>query len=104
MSEETKNNPGPYIRKAKMCVLETFNNDFPIDILTTEATPEDFYVVWFVKVLGNWKALLSTDIVDGHYWEVTYDGNKKQTYVDKYLKVENVVITDEGYSLIDPLA
>lgn len=100
MSEETKNNGGPYIRKAKALVAEAYNT---IPVLG-EATPEDFYVVWFVKVLGNWKALLSTDKVDGLYWEVTYDGDKKQSYVDTYTKMHNQAITDEAYAIIDPLA
>jgi hypothetical protein len=56
--------------------------------------PEDVYVVWFSKTLDNWKALLSTTLPDGMYYEVTYNGFKRETYVDSYKKFENVVIPD----------
>lgn len=56
--------------------------------------PEDLYIVWFCKVLGNWKALISTDVYDGAYWEVTYNGAKQETYVDTYAKRSNVCIPD----------
>jgi hypothetical protein len=55
---------------------------------------DDLYVVWFTKTLQNWKALISTNLPDGMYYEVTYDGEKKRTYIDAYKKFENVVITD----------
>jgi hypothetical protein len=52
------------------------------------------YTVWSVKVLRNWKALVSTDAVSGHYWEVTYNGDpeKDETYVDTYIKHQNITI------------
>lgn len=57
---------------------------------------ENVYVVWFAKVLGNWKALLSTPIPDGRYFEISYDGEKKQAYLDVYTKAENHTIPDHG--------
>ena len=54
-----------------------------------EADPSDFYIVWFVKVLGNWKAMVSTDLEDGLYWEVTFNGNTGDAYVDEYRKHAN---------------
>lgn len=56
---------------------------------------EDVYVVWFCKTLQNWKALVSTTLPDGMYYEVTYNGDKKETYVDAYKKFDNVVFPDE---------
>ncbi len=55
----------------------------------------DVYIVWFCKTLQNWKALLSTTIPDQMYYEVTYDGDRKQAYLDAYRKMENVTIQDE---------
>lgn len=53
------------------------------------------YVVWLVKVLQNNKALLSTSVSgDGLYFEVTYNGDKAETYVDEYHKVSNKAIKD----------
>jgi len=55
---------------------------------------DDVYVVWFSKTLQNWKALLSTNFIDGMYYEVTYNGDKQEAYLDAYKKFENVTITD----------
>jgi vacuolar-type H+-ATPase subunit C/Vma6 len=55
-------------------------------------TADDVYVVWSCKTLQNWKALLSTTVPDGMYYELTYDGDKDRTYLDAYKKWENVVI------------
>ena len=60
-----------------------------------EFQPEDLYVVWFCKALGNWKALISTDKFDGHYWEVTHNGAKNETYVDRYVKANNIAISSD---------
>ena len=51
---------------------------------------EDVYIVWFSKVLQNWKALAGTHHGDGMYYEVTYDGDKDCAYVDAYKKWQNV--------------
>ncbi|MBQ9004895.1 MAG: hypothetical protein IJ092_00830 [Atopobiaceae bacterium] len=55
---------------------------------------EDVYVVWSCKTLQNWKALLSTPVPDGMYYELTYDGDRRVTYLDAYKKWENVPIAD----------
>ena len=34
-------------------------------------TLDDIYIVWFCKTLQNWKALVSTTITDGMYYEIT---------------------------------
>lgn len=55
-------------------------------------TEDDVYVVWFCKTLQNWKALLSTNLPDGQYYEVTYNGDKKEIYLDVYKKWANKCI------------
>lgn len=62
------------------------------DEYVTKLEPEDVYVVWFCKVLKNWKALVSTTAPDGMYYEVTHNGEKHETYLDAYKKFENVLI------------
>lgn len=52
-------------------------------------TEEDVYMVWSCKTLQNNKALLSTTLFDGMYYEVTYNGDKKEAYLDAYKKFEN---------------
>lgn len=59
-------------------------------------TPEDVYIVWFCKTLQNSKALVSTSVSDGMYYEVTYNGDKLVLYLDAYKKFENRAIAVEG--------
>lgn len=56
--------------------------------------PDEVYVVWYTFVLGHWKALVSTTLPDGMYYEVTYNANKAETYLDAYKKFDNVRIPD----------
>ena len=55
----------------------------------------DIYIVWKCKILKNWKFLFSTTLFDGMYYEVTYNGNKDEWYLDAYKKFENKVIKGE---------
>lgn len=50
------------------------------------------YTVWKCKALQNWKYLLSSTLTDGMYYELTYNGNKDEWYLDAYKKIENKVI------------
>jgi hypothetical protein len=54
----------------------------------------DLYVVLFAYILGGWKATVGTTLEDGHYFEVTYNKAKGETYLDRYLKLDNIVIPD----------
>ena len=55
----------------------------------------DTYIVWKVKALQNWKYLISSTLPDGMYYELTYNGDKKEWYLDAYKKVQNQVIKIE---------
>ena len=55
----------------------------------------DVFTVWKCKVLQNWKWLLSTTLFDGMYYEITYNGDKEEWYLDAYKKFENVKISDK---------
>ena len=61
----------------------------------TDNTPNfSVFTVWKVKALQNWKYLLSSTLPDGMYYELTYNGDKKEWYLDAYKKFENQVIKD----------
>ena len=60
-----------------------------------QKTVDDVYVVWFCKTLQNWKALASTTVPDGMYYELTYNGDKDEMYLDAYKKFENRCIRGE---------
>lgn len=57
---------------------------------------DEVYIVWFCKTLQHWKALLSTTLPDGMYYEVTYNGDKDEAFIDAYKKFDNVKV--EGVS------
>lgn len=58
----------------------------------SQITEEDVFVVWSCKTLQNNKALLSTTVSDGMYYELTYNGDKSEVYLDAYKKWENKCI------------
>ena len=63
----------------------------------TDPVPEyDVYIVWFCYILGGWKALVSTSLPDGMYYEVTHSAVKKETYIDAYKKFHNVKLINQS--------
>ncbi len=57
-----------------------------------KSDPEPYfevYTVWKCKTLQNWKFLISSTLNDGMYYEVTYNGDKDEWYLDAYKKFEN---------------
>lgn len=81
------------INKAKKIVVDYFNENVEkTDGL--KLNEEQVFIVWFSKTLQNWKALVSTTISDGMYYELTYNGDKKEAYLDAYKKWENKCIKD----------
>lgn len=85
-----------FIEKCKHEVC-FYHNDH-VDTLKGEnnfITSDDVYVVWICKTLQNNKALLATNQPDGMYYELTYNGDKKELYFDAYKKFENKCIKIE---------
>lgn len=80
-----------YQEKAKQIVIDYYNEHVE-KTDNKKLTEGEVFIVWFSKTLQNWKALISTTISDGMYYEVTYNGDKKETYLDAYKKWENVCV------------
>lgn len=80
-----------FIPKCKELVAEYANKHLDVTDGVSIA-PYDVYIVWYSKTLQNAKALLSTPLPDGMYYEITYNGNKDELYFDAYKKFENVTV------------
>lgn len=77
--------------KARQIVVDYFNSH--VDKTDgVQISIDDVFVVWFCKTLQNWKALLSTKVPDGVYYEITHNGDRNETYVDVYKKWENFCV------------
>ena len=75
--------------------LEIVRNYILEHLDKSDAMPEfEVYIVWKCKALQNWKYLLASTLPDGMYYELTYNGDKKEWYLDAYKKFENRVIVD----------
>lgn len=62
-----------------------------------ELNIQNVYVVWLCKTLQNMKALLSTTLYDGMYFECTYNGDKNELYLDAYKKWKNIKIEKKDF-------
>lgn len=50
---------------------------------------EELHLVWFGKVLQNYKCVIVDLRPNTRYYECTYNGDKKEIYVDIYEKKHN---------------
>jgi len=54
-------------------------------------TIKDLSLVWFARILGNMKAIVIDNGVNNRLYEVTYNIDKDEMYVDEYDKQTNTV-------------
>ena len=80
-------------RKAKQIVVDYYNSNVEITD-NAQITQDNVYVVWFSKSPQNWKAMISTTVSDGMYYELTYNGDLAETYLDAYKKWDNKRVVD----------
>lgn len=83
-----------FIKLCKEIVVDYFNKRSDKTDKKT-ITEDDVFIVWSCKTLQNNKALVSTTVSNGMYYEITHNGDKNETYVDAYKKWENFVIKNE---------
>lgn len=77
-----------FIEKVKSVVSKHANEH--LDVTDgVQITEKNVYIVWYAKTLQNWKALASTTLCDGMYYELTLNGDKSELYLDAYKKFEN---------------
>lgn len=84
-------NEKDFRKKAVEAVIAYFNSE--VDSTDKSViTKENVFVVWECKALQNNKALLSTTVSDGMYYEFTWNGDKNEGYLDAYKKWKNVLV------------
>lgn len=84
-----------FLEKAKELVIDYFNRE----VEKTDKSyikMDDVYVVWHCSLLGNHKCLISTNVPDGMYYEITYNSAKGEIYLDAYKKWKNECYVYEG--------
>lgn len=84
-----------FFELATAAVVHYFNSRAESTDKNGRITEDDVFIVWACKTLQNNKALLSTTVSDGMYYEFTWNGDKNEGYLDAYKKWENVVVRPE---------
>lgn len=81
----------------KICkkIVKDYANEHLDKSDNVQITEDNVFIVWSCKTLKNNKALVSTTLFDGMYYELTYNGDKKEVYLDAYKKFENKSIKVE---------
>ena len=83
---------GKFLELCKQTVVDYFNNR--VDKTDNAIiTADEVFIVWSCKTLQNNKALLSTTVSDGMYYEITFNGDRNELYFDAYKKWKNKCIS-----------
>lgn len=85
-------NEKEFVALAKKVVADYVNSHLD-KTDAVKITKEQVFIVWMCKTLQNSKALVSTTLFDGMYYELTYNGDKKELYLDAYKKWDNRCIS-----------
>ena len=78
----------------KICkeIVRDYTNEHLDKSDNISITEDEVFIVWSCKTLQNNKILASTTLSDGMYYELTYNGDNKEIYLDAYKKFENRAI------------
>lgn len=85
-------NGDTFLKLCKEIVVDYFNSNVDKTDDKPFITEDNVFIVWSCKTLQNNKALVSTTVSDGMYYEITHNGDKDETYVDAYKKWKNYCI------------
>lgn len=53
----------------------------------------ELHTVWKCYILGDMKFLITSDLPDGKYFEVTYSAEKQEFYLDAYVRIYNEAVS-----------
>ena len=85
-------NNNDFLALAFKAVVDYFNSQVDSTDKNGKITEDNVFVVWLCKTLQNNKALLSTTVSDGMYYEFTWNGDKNEGYLDAYKKWKNTIV------------
>lgn len=80
---------GLFLTAVKEIVADRFNDRFNLDTPGVRKDKNSVFIVWSCKALQNNKALAGVYGDNGMYYEVTYNGDKSEYYIDEYVKIRN---------------
>lgn len=78
----------------KRTIVDYWNNTVDTNVKIGE---DDIIIVWLSKTIQNNKALAITTLFDGFYYEITFNGDKDELYLDIYKKTDKKVYSVIGY-------
>lgn len=85
-------NEKDFVTLVKKAVVD-YANDHLDKTDDKKITEDDVFIVWMCKALQNSKALACTTLFNGMYYELAYNGDKKELYLDAYKKRDNLCIS-----------
>jgi hypothetical protein len=87
-------NPDRFLMQAKQTAVDNYNqhrNKRTLPMLTVDMV----HIIWFSKMVDSWKAMVASAVAKGLIWEVTYDGETNQVYLNIYKQLNDVKIPQE---------
>jgi predicted nuclease of restriction endonuclease-like RecB superfamily len=78
--------PDRFLRAAKQLAVDNYNRHYNPD---TDAalTMDDVYIVWFAKALGNWRAIVSSNVARGLLYDISYSGHRAEVTIDVFRRI-----------------
>ena len=64
-----------------------------------DLTIQDLHLVWFGKILRNYKCVIIDLKPNQRYYELTFNGEKEEIYLDIYQKEQNIIIAKENFNI-----
>jgi Family of unknown function (DUF6275) len=88
---ESPPDPDGYITKAKLMVVENYNEHHDASE-TPLLEPDEIFVIGCEKFLDNWRVTISSKVVKGLLWIVTFESFRSAAYIEVFKKINNIRI------------
>jgi hypothetical protein len=88
----TFQDPDRFLSTAKQMAVDNYNRSRDAE-RSPELQLDQVFIVWYTKVLGNWRALVGSPVIKGLMWDVTYNGHRSECYVVVFKKLNEVRVS-----------